>query len=51
VPIEQSPPDVSDALLALLIASRSVQNPLPVVAFGSARLVTVMELPLACSAD
>ena len=29
VPAAQSPPDVSDLALALLIASRRVQNPLP----------------------
>ena len=43
VPTAQSPPVVSvPKLLALLIASRRVQNPLPEVLTGSVVLVTVM---------
>jgi len=50
VPGAQSPPVVSDLALALLIASRRVQNLLPEVLAGSVVLSTVMVL-LACSAD
>src|SRR5271156_602318 len=42
VPAAQSPPDVSDLALALLIASRKVQNPLPEVLAGSVLLLTVI---------
>ena len=51
VPAAQSPPDVSDLLLALSIASRRVQNPLPEVLAGSVRWLTVIVLPLACSRE
>lgn len=44
VPAAQSPPEVSDAALALLIASHSVQNPLPDVLTGSVALLTVIML-------
>jgi hypothetical protein len=39
VPAAQSPAEVSDAALALLIASRRVQNPLPEVLAGSVEVV------------
>ena len=42
VPAAQSPPLVSASALALLIASRRVQKPLPEVAVGSSRLFTTM---------
>src|SRR5208282_5676318 len=51
VPAAQSPLVVSDLALALSIASRRVQNPLPEVVAGSVVLLTVIVLPLACSPD
>jgi hypothetical protein len=52
VPTMQSPPVVSvPGLLALLIASRRVQNPLPEVLAGSVVLLTSIILTPACSSD
>jgi hypothetical protein len=49
VPARQSPIVVSDLALALLIASRKVQNPLPDGLARSVALLTVIVLSLACS--
>src|ERR1035437_1956590 len=47
VAIAQAPPVVSEALFALLMASRRVQNPLPEMLAGSVGLLTVMMFEVA----